>query len=115
MGLKANHGPQIFQKWILFLPRRPQGSLGPGLVRFPNPQPREKDLSCRVGGGACGVPYVKLGRRDGHHDGWACRLCGVLHCGPALAGVTRQLNTNHRCSISLAWRFSGRWFALISR
>ena len=63
-------------------------SLGIGLLRFPHRQPGESGLRCRAGGGGrVGVPYVELGRRDVHHDGWAHRLCCVLHCA-ALDGVT---------------------------
>ena len=69
--------------------RRPEpGLCSLGLLRFPRHQPDEKALACQAGvGGTWGVPYVELGRRDVHHDGWACRLCCVLHCA-ALDGVT---------------------------
>ena len=38
--------------------------------------------------GCVGVFYVKLGRRDVHHDGRVCRLCRSLHRDFAVVGVT---------------------------
>ena len=39
-------------------------------------------------GGALGVLYVELGRRDVHHDGRVCCVCRSLYRGLAVAGVT---------------------------
>ena len=38
-------------------------------------------------GGALGVLYVELGRRDVHHDGRSCRYRSFLHRGLAVVGV----------------------------
>jgi len=65
-----------------------EGSLGPGLLRFPHCEPGEKGLPCRAGVGAREVSYVEWGRRDLHHGQRASCFCRFLHCGLAMVGVT---------------------------